>query len=154
MAKKVRKRVEVKSDLPPKWDPKAGDTLEGLYLGPKQISPNGSTFLIHIIQDEDTGEVQSLAGVQIDRMLARIDREKTPNPYVWITYEGKKPLPKNPSRSMHNYKLEVEEGVEIADEEPWNAEEVEHEDDPSYLSGDTMTEAERAAALANATARN
>jgi hypothetical protein len=136
MAKKTRKRVEVKSDLPPKWSPKPGDTVEGIYTGSKKISPRGSSFLIHIIQNEDTGELVSLAGVQIDRMLLRI---KTPNAYVWITYEGKKPLPSNPSHSMHHYKLEVEDCVEIAAEEPWEAseeasEEVEREDDPSYLS--------------------
>jgi hypothetical protein len=132
MAKKIRKRVEVKSSLPPQWKPAAGDTVEGIYTGSKQISPRGSSFLIHIIQNEDTGELISLAGIQIDRLLVRVPV----NSYVWITYEGKKPLPSNPSRSMHNYKLEVEEGVEIAAEEPWepSAEEVEHEDDPSYLS--------------------
>lgn len=150
MAKKIRKRVEVKSDLPPKWEPSEGDVLEGIYLGSKAISPGGSRFLIHIIQDEETGSLMSTAGIQIDRMLGRIDREKSPDPYIWITYDGKKPLPNNPQRKMHNYRLEVEEGVILKPEEEWepSAEDVEHEDDPSYLSG---SKEERNAALVDST---
>jgi hypothetical protein len=150
MAKKIRQRQEVKSSLPPQWKPAEGDVLEGLYIGSKQITAGSSTFLIHIIQDEETGEVLSLAGTQIDRMMRRI---LSPNAYVWITYEGKKQI-KN-GHNMHHYKLEVEKGVEVGAEEGFEAAsgEVAQESDPSYLGGrtETYTDEERKAALVDAT---
>jgi len=82
---KERKLVELTSDLPETWDPQANDVIKGIYVGPKRLREgSASSFLIHIIQDEETGELISFTGKVADRKLQMLKLGS----YVEITYLG------------------------------------------------------------------
>jgi hypothetical protein len=82
---KERKLVEVTSDLPDMWEPQPNDVLKGIYVGPKRLREgSASSFLIHMVQDEETGEILSFTGKVADRKLTMVKL----GTYVEITYLG------------------------------------------------------------------
>lgn len=108
--KKTRKFVEVKSDLPPKWEPAIDESIEGIYLGAKRLKLSGGTsFLTYQLQDEETGVVISYAGAIADRMMSRIPQ----GAFVRVTYLGTIKVGQGQAK---NFKIEAEEGTHVAAE--------------------------------------
>lgn len=124
--KKFKKGETIKNELPPQWKPSKGSELEGYYRGWKMIHPSTAKdpFKIHILQlDEDTilpvkagedgveetqfddGEVVSLSGKILDRLMSRV----RPDTYVWITYNGKTKVGKG---KAHAYDVTLPQGVQ------------------------------------------
>ncbi len=108
--KKERKFQEVKSDLPPVWEPEVGDILEGIFLGSKSIKYRTKNFLTHQIQNEDTGEILSFSGAISDRMMARIPKMS----YVRVTYLGET---KTSNGDAKNFKIEADDSVKLIEED-------------------------------------
>lgn len=110
---KQRKRAEISTALPPQWGgdegPKEGDTLEGIYTGSKKIRYRNSAFFIHMIQSDETGEVNSFSGAIADRKLSRVPK----GTYVWVTYLG---ALETANGNAKDYKVEYEEGTKLLPE--------------------------------------
>lgn len=109
--KRERKLTTVTNDLPPVWKPEnEGDFLDGIYIGTRRLKVRKSSFLTHLIQNEDTGEVQSCSGAIMDRLLARIPID---NNYVRVVFVGWVKTQNGPGR---DFELQHEEGLELLPE--------------------------------------
>jgi hypothetical protein len=108
MAKKTRIYKEIKSDLPPVWEPEEGAVLEGVFLGSRRlrIGKRHKSFLTHQIQNEETGEVQSFSGSIADRMMMRIPQDTA----VRVTYLGTVDTSNGPAK---NFRIEAEASARI-----------------------------------------
>jgi hypothetical protein len=127
MAKKTRKFVEVKSDLPPKWEPAIDEMIEGIYLGAKRLKLSGGTsFLTYQLQDEETGAVISFAGAIADRMMSRIPQDA----FIRVTYLGTIRVGQGNAK---NFRIEAEEGTSVA------AEGFEQDDEHEYADAEPDT---------------
>lgn len=108
--KRERKFVEVTNDLPPVWeDPKEGDFIEGFYVRSQEIKFRKSSFLTHVLQDEETGELKSFSGAIADRKMARIPR----GTFVRVTYLGET---RTSNGDAKDYRVDAEEGTRLLDE--------------------------------------
>jgi hypothetical protein len=109
MAKKERTFEEVKSDLPPVWEPKDGDTLEGVYVGFKDIKFRQKPFRTYQVQDEENGTVLSFSGAIADTKMMRIPR----GAYIRVTYLG---MTDTSNGEAKDFKVECDSKTKLLDE--------------------------------------
>lgn len=109
-ARERERGLEITNDLPPVWrHENEGDELEGWYRGSKEIQYGDSKFLTHLIEDDETGEIQSFSGAIADRKMSRVKRDK----YVWITFMG---IIRSKNGKTKDYRVTLEKGEEPLEE--------------------------------------
>lgn len=109
--KRERKLATITNDLPPVWKGEAeGDFIEGIYLGTRRLKVRRNSFLTHLIQNEETGEVKSCSGAIMDRLLCRVPID---NVFVRITFTG---WVNTQSGKAREFDVQYEEGIELLPE--------------------------------------
>jgi hypothetical protein len=113
-ARPPRKWQEVKNDLPPVWEPTTvGETLEGIYVGPRNIKYRNSSFTTYVIQRDinDPESVISFSGAIPGRKFARIPVRSN----VMVEYKG---WVRTNNGDAKDFTIYTEEGVRLLDEVP------------------------------------
>lgn len=109
--KKPRKLTRLSQDLPPQWKPQQdGEKLCGFYVKSMTITSKGRSFPIHIIQSEETGEVQSFTGAVANRLFERMPR----GTYVEVTFVGWDQNTKGDDMKM--FELDYDENADLLPE--------------------------------------